>query len=99
MMGIVYWLLGVDDPGAIAAAEGWSWHAAAPIGGVVLALVLIMAVAAASLNLLPGNVMRLPIRLSLTLIRLIGFAVLLVMLCQIELRVDVRRTIRPQVAV
>ncbi len=98
-MRLIYWLLGLEETGAIERASEWTWYAAAPTAGIVIAVVGLLAVAAAALNLLPQNVMPWRTRLGLTALRLFGFALLLVLLVQLELRLTVQRRRAPNVAI
>lgn len=98
-MSVIYWLLGLDAPGAIERTGEWSWYAAAPLAGVWLAVIALLALAVAGLNLLPQNVMPWRTRIGLTLLRLGGFALLLLMLLQMELRLRVVRQLPPNVAI
>ncbi len=95
----LYWLLGLDSPGSVARAIEWRLYSARPMPLALLALVGLVAVAVAALNSLPHNVMRWRTRLTLAAVRLAGFALLALMLVQLELRLTVERTLRPAVAV
>src|SRR5262245_6547944 len=98
-MKLLYWLFNIDDPSSVANATGWSWHAASPVHWGIIALVILLAIITAGLNLLPQNVMRWRTRFILAAIRLCGFAILLVKLCRLELRAQVDRNVRPTIAV
>lgn len=94
-----FWLLGVGQPGSITGAEQWQWYAASPAGMVVLGVLAALAVAAAMVNLFPRSGMPWRSRLALTLLRLVVFALLALLLVQLELRVTVHRSLPPNVAV
>ncbi len=98
-MRLIYWLLGLDDPSALEHASEWVWYAAAPAASIWIVLVILMAIAAAALNLLPQNVMPWRTRIGLTSLRLAGFALLLVLLVQLELRLTIDRRHQPNVAI
>ena len=98
-MKLIYWLLGIDEPGSIAGTTAWSWHAVSPLHPGFIVLIVVLALAVAGLNLLPQNVMRWRTRLALSTIRLLGFALLLAMLCRLEAKLSVQRVVRPTVAV
>jgi len=98
-MRILYWLLGLEETGAIHSATEWTWNPSTPLSTAIMAVVIIAGIVAAGLNLLPGNVMPLRTRLSLAALRLAGFFLLLVMLCQLELRMQLDRIVAPDVAV
>jgi len=95
----LYWLLGLDDAGSIATVSDWAWRAAAPLPVWALALLIALGLALAALNGLPATVATWTTRLALAAIRLAGFALVLLMLCQLEARVNVARSLRPTVAV
>jgi len=98
-MSLLYWLLGLSAPDTIARLAAWRLDAASPVGMPVVIVLAVLAAAVAGLNLLPQNVMRWRMRAALTAVRLAGFALLLVMLCRVELRLTLDRAVRPQVAV
>jgi uncharacterized membrane protein len=98
-MRILYWLMGLDQSGAIQSASEWSWQPATPLSAIVTIVIVLAAIVAAGINFLPGNVMPLRTRIGLSAIRIAGFALLLVMLCQLELRMQVERVLPPDVAV
>jgi uncharacterized membrane protein len=98
-MSVLYWLLGFNDPGSIARASDWLFYPARPVGVPVLVVLTVVAIGLAALNVLPQNIMRWRTRAALTAVRLAGFAVLALMLCQIELRLTVERVARPNIAV
>ena len=98
-MSLIAWLFGLSAPGSIARATGWMLYPARPVGVAMLVALAAVALAVAALNLLPQNVMRWRTRLTLALVRLAGFALLALMLCQLELRLTVERVLPPNVAV
>lgn len=98
-MSFLYRLLGLEDAGSIQNSTEWSFSALTPPSTVVLLLVIAAGLVAAGLNFMPGNVMPLRTRASLSAIRLFGFGILLVMLCQLELHLQVERALPPSVAV
>ncbi len=98
-MALIYWILGFDNPTGIASVSQWDWYAGWPAGGPVIAVVAVVALTAAVLNLLPQTPMPYLMRAALVLLRLAGFAVLLMMLCQLELRMTVQREVRPKIAI
>jgi len=95
----IYWLLGIDRAGSIARVGEWSWRAVSPLPIWALALLAAVSVALAAINFSRHAVMPWIMRSMLALLRLAGFAVILLMLCQVELRLDVERSLRPTVAV
>ncbi|MBM4041802.1 MAG: hypothetical protein FJ290_25165 [Planctomycetes bacterium] len=95
----LYWLLGLDSPGSVARAVEWLVYPARPTSIALLVLLGLVAAAVAALNFLPHNVMRWRTRLTLAAVRLAGFALLALMLVQLELRLTVERSLRPAVAV
>jgi len=98
-MSLLYWLLGLEKSGSIESATHWSLQPSTPLSAIVLIVVILAAIVAAGLNFLPGNVMPLRTRLGLSALRLAGFALLLVMLGQLELRMQVERVVPPDMAV
>lgn len=98
-MSVLYWLLGFRDPGSISGLVEWTWHAASSPAALILAGLAVVAVAVAALNLLPHNVMPWGTRVSLTLLRVVGFGIVVLMLARAELSLLVERRARPRVAV
>ncbi|HEY3319097.1 MAG TPA: hypothetical protein VGP72_01275 [Planctomycetota bacterium] len=98
-MSVLYWLLGIDDPSSIRSAAEVSFCAARALPGLALTIAIVAGVLAAALNLLPQAVMAWRTRVALTLIRLAGFAMLIGMLAQLELRLTVDRELPARVAV
>ena len=98
-MRLLYWLLGMPEPGAIAGASAWHFHAVSPLGSGWIALIIVGGVLAAALNFLPHTVAPWRTRIALALIRLAGFGVLLLMALQLEANVQVTRREKPVVAV
>ncbi len=94
-----YLLLGLPQPGTVAETHAWFWYAARPPAGWVLALVVLTALAVASVSFLPRNGLPWRLRLVLATLRLLGFAALLSMLAQVELHLDLTRSLPPHVAV
>jgi len=99
MMKMLWYLLGVEDGGSITRVLEHSLRTAVPLAGWVVIVGVVWAVVAAGLNLLPQSVMRWRTRMLLTGIRLAGFALLLLMVAQLELHLRVERTLRPNVAI
>lgn len=95
----IYWLLGIDQPGSIDRVTAWTWQAAAPLPLWAILILGALGLAVAALNFLPHNVMTWKTRVMLAAIRLAGFALLLVMLSQLEARLTIERSLRPTVAV
>ena len=98
-MSLLYWLLGLGDPGSIRGAVDWGCCASRTLPPFFLALLIAAGLAAAALNLLPQTVMAWRTRISLALIRLAGFALLILSLAQLELRLTVDRELPARVAV
>jgi len=98
-VSLVYWLLGLPSPGTIVHSTGWVWYAASPVGTSTLVFLIVLGLCVAGLNLLPQNVMPWSTRFTLTIVRMVGFGLLVLMLCQLELRLELERVVRPQVAV
>jgi len=96
---ILFWLLGLDRPGTIVGITEWGWYTALQVSmGVIIALAVV-GVAAAAINFMPRNGMPWKARVMVSLIRLVGFGVLIMLLCQLELRLSVTRALRPNVAI
>jgi len=98
-MTLLYWLLGLGNPGSIRSAVEWGFHAAHPLSPVLLAALAAVGLLAAALNLLPQAVMTWRSRLALALLRVAGFALLLMFLAQMEVRLVVDRELPARVAV
>ena len=98
-MSLLYWLLGLNDPGSVHRAVEWSFGQAQPVPTAILLAVAAVAIAAAALNLLPHAVMTWRTRLALSLLRLAGFGLLALLLVRLELRLTVDRDLPARVAV
>ena len=98
-MTLLLRLFGLDSPGSIERVTDWLWRAAAPLPAWMVIVFVVAGVVVAGLNFLPHNVMTWRLRLALAAIRLGGVALLLLMLCQLELRLKLDRNLRPTVAV
>lgn len=92
-------LLGIDSPSSISGVTDWAWRAASPLPIWLIILLALVGLAAAALNFLPHNVMTWKTRTLLAIIRVAGFALLLLMLCQLEARLTFQRELRPTVAI
>ena len=92
-------LLGLDRAGQIEAITAWEWSRMVALPAWVWVLVGVLALAAAGLNFLPQNVMPWRTRLGLAALRLVGCALLLVMLAQLEARLTVRRALPARLAI
>ncbi|MFM7292878.1 MAG: glutamine amidotransferase, partial [Planctomycetia bacterium] len=95
----LYWLLGLDAAASITRVGDWVWRAAAPLPLWAIALVAAVGLTVAAFNFLPQTVATWPTRLLLALVRLAGFALILILLCQLEARLTVERSPRPTIAV
>ena len=91
-------LIGLDHAGSVTRVTEWFFYTGAPIPTWALALLVAVGLAAACLNFLPQNTMPLRNRIVLSLIRAAGFALALLMLAQLELRLTVERRLLPRVA-
>src|SRR4051812_1501045 len=92
-------LVGIDSPSSISGVTDWAWRAASPLPIWVVVLLALAGLGAAALNFLPHNVMTWKTRALLAVIRVAGFALLLLMLCQLEARLTFQRELRPTVAI
>jgi len=95
----IYWLLGLDQSGSIARVIDWGWRAAAPLPAWALALLAVLGLALAALNFLPHTVLTWKMRAALAAVRLAGFGLILLMLCQLEARLTLERNLRPTIAI
>ena len=91
-------LLGLDNARSITHVTDWAFYAGTPIPMWAVIALIALGLGAAVLNFLPQNTMPLKHRLGLGLIRLAGFALALLMLVQLELRLTVERRMLPRVA-
>ena len=98
-MSFIYWLMGLDSPMSITKVDSLWWYAANPLPIWAVILIALVGLAAASVNLLPQNVMPIRTRVGLTIARVVGFAILVILACQLELRLNVQREVRPRIAV
>lgn len=98
-MRLLYWLLGLHDSSNISRASDWFWYMGSPLPAWSWISIGVFGILAAALNMLTQIALPWRTRLSLTAIRLAGFGVLLVLLCQLELRFSLERNRRPTVAV
>ncbi len=92
-------LLGIDNAGSIENVTSWLWHATSPLPVWAIVLLALAGLVVAGLNFMPNSVMSWKLRLSLASIRIGGLALLVLMLCQLELRLSYERSLRPTVAV
>ena len=92
-------LFGIDSPGNISGVTDWLWRAASPLPMWAIVLLALIGLATAAINFLPYNVMTWRTRILLSIIRVSGFALLLLMLSQLEARMTLQRELRPTVAV
>lgn len=96
------WLLnflGINDAGSIDSVTRWIWHAAAPLPVWAIVVLALVGLVVAGLNFMPKSVMSWKLRLGLASIRIAGLGLLVLMLCQLELRLSFDRNLRPTVAV
>jgi len=98
-MSFIYWLLGIDAPGTVTGVTGTRIYPTADPSMAIVVAVIVLAAVAAGLNFLPQNIMRKRVRLSLTLLRLLGFALLLLLLYRLETQLTLHREVPPTVAV
>ena len=98
-MSIIYWLLGLKDVGSIETVTAWEWYVGAPLALLAVVGVVALGIVAAGLNVVTRSPLPIHTRALLILLRLAGFAILLAMLCQLELRMNMNRNVRPKVAV
>ena len=96
---VVFWLLGLDRPGTVVEATEWNWYAASPLSMAIVIAFAAVALVLAALNFLPRNGLPWRSRLVVTAIRFCVCALLVCLLCQVELRLTVRRSLRPNVAI
>jgi uncharacterized membrane protein len=92
-------LLGIESPSSISGITDWAWRAASPLPIWAIVLLALAGLGAAALNFLPHNVMTWKTRALLAIIRVAGFALLLLMLGQLEARLTFQRELRPTVAI
>lgn len=97
-MSALLHLIGIHGDGAVARIKDWSVYAGAAVPTWLLVLLCGVGVTAAALNFLPQNTMPLRNRLLLAALRLGGFALALLMLFQLELRLAVEWKLPPRVA-
>jgi len=96
---IFFWLAGLDSTSSITRVLEWNWYSAMPVAKWLLVLLGLLGVGLASINFLPRNAIPWRSRIIVSIVRLAGFALLVMLLCQFELRVLVERSLRPNVAV
>lgn len=98
-MNLIAWLLGLEEAGSVTAIGDWLLRPANPLHWGWLALLAVIAIAAAVINLLPQTLAPTRTRALLVVLRLGGFALIAVMLVQLEAEVTVTRQVSPTVAV
>ncbi|NQT18056.1 MAG: hypothetical protein HQ592_00010 [Planctomycetes bacterium] len=96
---IVFWILGLDNPGTIVETKQLEWYTALQFGDALLICLGVLGLAAAAVNFLPRNGLPWRARIAVALIRIVGFGILIFLLCQFELRLTVERSLPPNVAV
>lgn len=84
-MNSLLWLLGLSGSDRVRAVAGHSWSAARPIAPVLFWLIVAAGLALAAVNFLPRLRMRMRVRVLTALLRLAMIAVLLAVLCRLEL--------------
>lgn len=97
-MSVFYWLLGLDNPGSIVHLTAWRFVQASPWPAGIALVLLGLGVVTALLNALPQLALPLRMRVGLAALRLTGFALLAVMLLQLEVRVAFDRDVKARVA-
>ena len=98
-MKILYWLMGLDSPRSITGADSVFWYAASPVPTWALVLIALVGLLVAGVNLLPQNIMPKRTRFGLLVARVLGFGILLVLISQLEVRLNIHREVRPRIAV
>ena len=98
-MRLFYWLLGLDAPGTITHVTDTQVYPTSYPPLLLVVAVVVIALVTAGLNFLPQNIMRKRVRLALTLLRLAGFALLLLVMFRTEVQMTLHRDVRPTVAV
>ncbi|MDP6356335.1 MAG: hypothetical protein QF473_14590 [Planctomycetota bacterium] len=96
---LLFWFAGDKHPNAITRVNEWDWISLSPLSDISLILLAIVAIAAAGLNFLPRAGMPFRTRIILTVFRLIGFALLAVILAQVEIRTRIERNSPPNIAI
>jgi uncharacterized membrane protein len=96
---IFYWMLGLNQPSSVRSVTEWQWYASSPLAHGILIGLCVLAIAAAALALMTKVGLPWGMRLLLAGVRLAGFAILIVLLMQVELRLTATRALRPNVAV
>ena len=96
---IAFWMLGLDRPGTIVETTHLEWYTALQFSNALLIALGVLGVVAAAVNFLPRNGMPWRARIAVALIRIVGFGILIFLLCQFELRLTVERSLPPNVAV
>jgi uncharacterized membrane protein len=97
-MRALFQLIGIHGDGAIARVQNWSLYPGASVPTWLLVLLGVVGLAAAVLNFLPQNTMPLRNRFLLAFLRLAGFALALLLLVQLELRIALEWKLPPRVA-
>jgi uncharacterized membrane protein len=96
---VFFWLLGVNRPETISGTQDWQWYTSGPSTTSILVALGVLAIIAAGVNLLPRSGMPWPTRIALVFLRLLGFALIVLLVVQLELRVVVERSLPPHVAI
>lgn len=92
-------LLEFENAGEIARVLNWEWQWTSSVPNAFIVLIIVLGLAMAGLNLLPGNAMNPRLRAATTLLRLVGFGLLLLMLMQPEVLMTYERVRKPDVAI
>ena len=97
---VSWWVMNLGSPGSIHSVDSFFLYPANPIPIWAVILIVLVGLVAAGVNLLPQNIMPIHTRVALLYARLLGFAILLVLICQLEVRLTVPPAeVRPKIVV
>lgn len=98
-MSLIYWLMGLADARAIASTGRWTLRTVSDLSPLWAIVLGVIAFVAAGVNFSPRVALAKRLRIALALLRLTGFAIVLLALYQVELEMSVTRAQKPVVAV
>lgn len=98
-MSLIYWLMGLAEARSIVSTGRWTLRAVSDLSPLWAIVLGVIALVAAGVNFSPRVALARRLRVTLALLRVAGFAIVLLALYQVELEMSVTRAQKPVVAV